>query len=102
MDISIHTPHIDADNDDIQGQVQKGLDRFAAKLTRVDLFLKDTNAAKGGVDKHCSLEARPRGLDPVAVDHESETIHDAVHGALGKMQRLLDTKFGKLDDAHRG
>lgn len=100
MEISIHTPHIDANDDDLGSQVEKGLARFADRLTRVEVFVKDVNASKGGVDKHCSIESRPRGLDPVAVDHDAETVHEAVQGAVGKMQRALETRFGKLGEVH--
>ena len=100
MDIAIHTPHIDANDDDLSAQVEKGLARFAERLTRVEVFVKDVNASKGGVDKHCAIESRPRGLDPVAVDHNAENVHDAVHGAVGKMQRALETRFGKLGEVH--
>jgi hypothetical protein len=101
MDIAVHSVHIHADDPDLESRVREGLARFADRLTRVEVFIKDTNADKGGVDKHCVIEARPRGLDPLTADAKAEGIAEALSAAIHKLQRVLDTRFGKLDDAHR-
>ena len=98
MEIAVHTPHIDAADPSLAAEVEKDLQRFAERLTRVEVFIKDTNAAKGGVDKHCVVEARPRGMDPIAVDHDAESIHDALRGALKKAVHALEHRFGKHDE----
>lgn len=85
----------------VEGRVQEELHHLSDKLTRVEVHLRDLNANKGGVDKRCTAEARPRGLDPIVVDHDATEITDAVHGALGKLQRALQHRFDRLRDTHR-
>ena len=74
------------------------LNRFTEQLSRVEIHLSDLDGERnGGNDKRCVLEARPSGKDPVAVTEESATREQAVKGAARKMERLLDSRFGKLE-----
>jgi len=74
--------------------------RFGDQLTRIEAFFTDVNGPKGGVNKQCKLEARPRGLDPVAAEHMAENPYDAATGAADRLEKVLDKRFGKL--ANRG
>lgn len=94
----MHTPHLKTDEDRVHEGVTHALERFAERLTRVDVFLKDENANKGGNDKRCILEARPRGLDPVAAEHLAAEALEAVQGAASKLKHLLEHRFGRLDE----
>lgn len=72
------------------------LEHFTERLTRVEVHLKDQNSRKkNGVDKHCLIEARPRGLDPVAAEHDAAEWKDAVHEAVQKLERLLHHRIDK-------
>ncbi|MFT7170421.1 MAG: ribosome-associated translation inhibitor RaiA, partial [Paracoccaceae bacterium] len=53
---------------------------------------------KGGEDKHCSIEAHPRGLDPMAATHQAESISAAVSGAAEKLRTQMTRQFDKLAD----
>ena len=66
------------------------------RLTRVEIHVKDLNAEKGGVDKRCLIEARPRGLDPVVAEHDDRLVREAFRGALDKLRRVLDRRFDRL------
>jgi hypothetical protein len=83
----------------VEAEVQYGLERFDDRLTRVEVHLGDENAEKdgGGADKRCLLEARPAGMQPVVVTEFAETVEQAVVGATGKMQTLLNSRFGRID-----
>lgn len=82
-----------------QDLVKDQLKRFEKQITRVEVNIKDTNAAKGGdQDKHCSIEVRLSGLKPTAVTHEDDTVEKAVRGALTKTTRVISSTLGKLDD----
>jgi hypothetical protein len=88
----------------VQTSLENRLGRFSERLTRVEAHISDENGQKsgGGVnDKRCLMEARPRGLQPVAVTHTAASIDLAVTGACDKLERLLDTTFGQMDN-HRG
>ncbi len=84
---------------EIEAEVGTALSRFGERLTRVEVHLGDENAGKHGADdKRCTLEARPAGQQPVAVTHHAATSAEALRGALKKLQKLLESKFGRLDD----
>lgn len=86
----------------IETEIETVLGRFGDHITRVEVHLSDKNAGKGGADDiRCLMEARPAGLDPVAVTHDAATVEAACGGAVRKLQRLLDSSLGKLGD-HKG
>ena len=90
-------------NDDlrrvVEANVGSSLGRFGERLTRVEVHLNDLNSVKSGShDKRCQIEARPAGLDPVSASDEAATIEEAVRGATQKLQRLLESTFGRLAD----
>ena len=86
----------------IEADLHRLLDRFESEVTRVEVHLSDENAGKSGPrDKRCLLEARPKSRPPLTVTNESGDVQTAVSGAAGKMQRLLETTFGRLADKER-
>ena len=83
-------------------EVKSELQYLADRLTRVEVHLKDQNAEKHGPDHiRCTMEARPRGLDPIAVHHDAENIRSAIKGAAKKLRARLTSEFEKLDNPHR-
>ena len=77
--------------------LRERLDRFAPRLTRLEVHLKDVNGTSAGApDTICTLEARPNGLGPLTVDSNGASIDQAVAGAASKMLTALERTFGKL------
>jgi len=93
-------PSSEALTEQVNAEVEKQLRRHAERLTRVEVHLQDLNGPKGGVDKRCLMEARPRGLDPIAVDHEGGDFYLCVREAAGKLDRALRRRFEKLAEQH--
>lgn len=88
----------DALDSEIRQSLRASLDRFEDRITRLEVHLGDENAQKEGPrDKRCMIEARPKGLDPIAIEAHGEDYYMTVHDAAGKMSRALETRFGKLD-----
>jgi len=89
--------HSDVLADSIEAAVRKTLDRFADRVTRVEIHLSDENSDKksGSANIRCMLEARPEGLQPVAVTDTASTVAQAVDGAVRKMKRSLDSLLGR-------
>lgn len=80
----------------VKDKSTSALDRFAEKLTRVEIHLSDIDNKKTGrPDKRCLIEVRPAGDRPLAASAIATTTESAVEGALGKMKRSLTTFFGK-------
>ena len=77
--------------------LQEALNRFSDQITRVEVHLSDENAHKeGSDDKRCLLEARLKGMKPIAVSHNAETLDFAVSGAIDKLMKTLESTIGKL------
>jgi len=77
--------------------VEHALSHFNGWITRVEVYISDENAAKGGGnDKRCVMEARIEGRAPLAVSHQDDTVHQAVGGASEKLRRATDTVISKM------
>jgi Sigma 54 modulation protein / S30EA ribosomal protein len=80
----------------VEGEVKHALNRFAARLTRVEVHLSDIDSRKNGqADKRCLIEARPAGNRPLSVSANATKLGFAISEAAGKMQRRLTTFLGR-------
>ena len=90
-----------AANERLEQRVREKLSRFEERLTHVEIHVTDANHQKGnGADKKVSLEARPKGHQPIAVHGEGKRIEDAVTNAANKAARSLDHVLGRVSDRH--
>jgi len=93
--------HIQGDetlSDQAEQIVTAGLGHFTDRLSRVEVHLADVNADKGGADDiHCTIEARPEGMQPQTVTHSDATVEAALRGSAKKLKSLFESEFGKLD-----
>jgi ribosome-associated translation inhibitor RaiA len=81
----------------VQGVVVGRLDRFAGRITRVEVHLSDLNGSKlGERDKRCLMEARIGGMKPIAVSHEAPTLTEAIHAAADKLERAIAHILGRM------
>lgn len=88
----------------VTSEVESSLDRFDEWLTHVSVYLRDENSnKKGGIDDiRCVVVAEPAGLDPVSVSEDAATWEQALTGALGRLQNLLQNTAGRLRHQGRG
>jgi hypothetical protein len=108
MQVQINTDHNVEGHEALaahfKGEVESALRRFSDHITRVEVYLSDENAQKGGEkDKRCVMEARLERRKPVAVTHQAATLDLAVEGAVGKLARLVESTIARLRDqkSHR-
>lgn len=77
-------------------ELEKGLARFADKVTRLEVHFTDENGDKFGLnDKKCVIEARPENMQPIAVTEHAESVEKAFSGALEKIKKVLTTTYEK-------
>ena len=103
MQILLHAdPHTDGSqrmSEHLNTVVQDTMARFTDHITRVEAHLSNVHSqAQHGSDNiHCTLEARLVGLDAIVVkDHASNT-HQAIDGAVRKLQRAVGTELAKQE-----
>lgn len=78
-------------------KINHDLDRFADKITRIEVYLSDQNADKGGKDDIlCKLEARIEGMQPILVAGKNSAKEKAIDDAINKMKAALTTIVGKM------
>jgi len=100
MHIEVNASHDIKGGESLQAEVaamiEGSIGRFSEHLTRVEAHISDTNGPKGGdSDIRCALEARPAGLQPLAVTANGPNVAQAVDAAAEKLARALDTLVGK-------
>ena len=79
--------------------VQDTLARHADHITRVEVHLTDEKGGKSGPhDQRCVMEARLEGFQPMAVSELATALDPAVHGAAGKLSRMIDSHLGRVRD----
>ena len=90
MQIEIETSNLEF-TQALQEVVQKSLERiekrWGERLTSMHVYIKDTNSpSKGGMDKHCTFETRPAGLNPVTVGDTAVETYEAIRSAAKKLE----------------
>jgi hypothetical protein len=82
----------------IEDRVRERLARFADRLTRVEVHIRDVDGDRnGGQGIEATLEARPAGGQPIAVTDQAASVDGAVAGVVRKSVDILDRAFGKQD-----
>ena len=54
-----------------------------------------TRSATSHDDKRCMIEARRDGCEPILVTYQESTMDQAIHGAVQKLKKSVDSAFGK-------
>jgi ribosomal subunit interface protein len=104
MQILVNTANHVEGNDGLREHVESvvadAMERFGNRVTRVEVQLTDENSSKkaGDKDKRCAMEARVAGLSPIAVSELAPTVHQAIDGAIEKLEKSLDRTLSKRDD----
>ena len=88
---------VDAFANQIKAIVESSLNRFSEHITRVEVHLSDENSDKAGTrDKRCLMEARLKGLQPIAVTHQAPNLDQSVQGAAEKLKNKIESDLGRL------
>lgn len=101
MQIQINTDkNIDGNKrlvDFYTSEIERELERFDDKITRVEVHFGDENSEKFGKnDKRCLIEVRMAKKDPLAVTEHADSVEKAFHGALKKAKKVMQTTYEKM------
>lgn len=82
----------------VRNSVNKAMAHFDERLTRVEVHLRDVNGDKyGDRDHECMMEARLRGLKPLAVTHADSNLHLAIAGASERLRNAVSNLVGRME-----
>lgn len=73
----------------VRKSVTAALQRFAENVVSVDVYLKDANGPKGGVDKHALIRVRLVSRQEVAVETRHEHVLAAVKSGSSRVRRAV-------------
>jgi len=75
----------------VEGVVEGTLERYAERITRVDVHLSQVVTHKhGSKDMICRMEAfATTAAKPIAVDYQGMTLTEAIHAASAKLERAV-------------
>lgn len=83
----------------IRADVEAGIGhRFGDRLRRVEVYLEDVNAEKGGIDTRCSVEIHLAGRPAVAAHAVATDVDTAVEQAIERVLRVIEHQLGRTDD----
>lgn len=104
MQIQVNTDnHIEGSaelTEQVEAIVSEKLGRLAQRITRVEVHLTDENSSTKSAadDKRCVMEARLKGLQPIAVTETDETLERSVIGAAQRLERAVKRTVDRLSD----
>ena len=72
-----------------------GLGRFADRIARVNIRLKDTNGPRGGVDQHCRVDIAMNTRGTIAAEATELDIYTAIKVAVTRAARRVGTTINR-------
>lgn len=105
MQVHVHTDKhvvLDAElRDRIEAILREDVTRFEDHLSRIEVHLTDQSGGKrSGRDLRCVMTAEAKGLPPLVVTEDAETVAEAIAGATEALRSSLRSTFERLED-HR-
>ena len=82
-------------DDFVVDTMTKTLERLADDVLSVDVFLKDINGPKGGVDKQVIVRAHLRNRQQLAIETVDENLYAAIKSGAKRMKRAVRRSLEK-------
>jgi ribosomal subunit interface protein len=79
----------------IERRVNFALDRFAERIRRVRITVRDVNSSRGGIDKHCQLSLSFTHSSPITLESRDVSIQGAIDRLSSKVRCLIGRHFGR-------
>ena len=79
----------------VREEIQSALERFAEEIVSVDVFMKDTNGPKGGIDKQVLMRVRIRGRQQITLQTTREDLYAAVRISSKRAKRAVRRSLRK-------
>jgi hypothetical protein len=79
----------DDDRSYIRRRLGEKLGKYAGRIERVTVRMRDVNGPRGGVDIQCRIKLVVSRLPSVLVEHRAERLRPALTGALASAERAM-------------
>lgn len=79
----------------VADQVDAMLHRIGDDILAVDVFVKDANGPKGGIDKQALIRVSLRNRQVIALETTHENLYAAIKNGLKRTKRAVRRQLGK-------
>lgn len=79
----------------VQTEVEAMLERFSDEIVSVDVFMKDTNGPKGGIDKQVLMRIQMRGRQQITLQTIGDDLYAAVKLSAKRARRAVRRNLRK-------
>lgn len=79
----------------VREEIHSALARFSEEIVSVDVFMRDTNGPRGGIDKQVLVRIQMRGRQQIALQTTSEDLYAAVRISLKRAKRAVRRSLRK-------
>ncbi len=96
--VAIRAIGVDVDDDTreyVRRKLGRKLGKFATRIERVSVRLRDVNGPRGGVDHQCQVKVVLSKLPSVVVEEQRETVRAAIDAALSGATRSVSRAIGR-------
>ena len=73
----------------VRSRLRNALARLDEDIIAIDVFMKDMNGPKGGVDKQALIRVQMRNRQVITVDARHENLYAAVRGAVKRARTAV-------------
>jgi ribosome-associated translation inhibitor RaiA len=92
-----------ANSEELSGSIRADVEvaigsRYGDRIRRIEVYLEDVNAGKGGIDIRCSVELHLAGHPAVAAEGRAADVDSAVDGAVERVLRVVEKQLGRQAD----
>ena len=85
----------------VRSETRTTLERFSEYVIAVDVFMKDANGPKGGIDKQVLIHVRLRNRQTVTVETEHENLYAAIKVGTKRTKRAVRRHLRKSGRIHK-
>lgn len=85
----------------VRDQIHTALRHLSENIIAVDVFMKDANGPKGGVDKHALVRVQLRNRQVLAVETVHENLYAAIKKGSKRTRRTVRRHLRKSQRLHK-
>jgi ribosome-associated translation inhibitor RaiA len=94
-------PSSEALRSEISDRISHAVLRFSDRIRLIDVFLRDENGPKKGVDKTCRVVVHLAGMPRIVIEDRSEEVHCLLMKVSARLRQALSRKLGSRKTTKR-
>lgn len=79
----------------VREQIYAALGRFSEDIISVDIFMKDTNGPRGGIDKQALILTQLRSRQSIAIETTHEDLYASIRSGAKRTKRAVRRSLSK-------